>query len=87
MRDWYNAATESAATQSIPVTWNHVFTCWRALELDFHERFRADFGDGVLDRRPWRWFAIRVEDLLNTKTSRLATAVRDLISSTGGARV
>lgn len=86
IRDWYHdiAPTQSTAE----VTWDTIFRCWRALELDFHHRYQADFGDGVLDRRDWRWFAVRVSDLLDDNTSRLTAAVKTLLSPpTGGARV
>ena len=79
IRDWYNDTAPASAPVQATVTWDDVFTCWTALSLDFHSRFRADFGDGILDRRTWRWFTDRVADLLDDKDSRLALAVRPLV--------
>lgn len=84
MRDWYNAAPAEPATAT--VSWDHIFTCWRSVELDFHARYRADFGAGILEHRSWRWFEMRVADLLADNTSRTARAVRPLLAI-GGAHV
>lgn len=85
MRDWYNTTAPDEVPRAT-ASWDHVFACWRSVELDFHTRYGVDFADGTLHRRTWRWFSARVADLLGDNNSRLAQAVRPLIA-TGGARV
>ncbi|GAB2646340.1 hypothetical protein GCM10027169_13170 [Gordonia jinhuaensis] len=82
IRDWYNDTTsQPKPAPKATVQWRHIFTCWNAVELDFH-RFGIDLAD-VLDTRDWRWFTLRVGDLLSDETSRLATTVKTLLTIEG----
>lgn len=85
IRDWYLDDTPTPATPTrAAVTWEHIFTCWKAVEVDFHHYFHADFGDGILHRRTWRWFSIRIAQLLSDNNSQLAAALRELLGPTTG---
>lgn len=56
------------------LSWPALLTQWNAIESDFHHFYGCDLGDGILHRRSWRWFHVRVIRLL-AEESMLARAL------------
>ncbi len=49
---------------------------WRAVELDLHTEFGVDVESGILRDRTWRWFVMRVGDLIENPLTRVGSVVR-----------
>lgn len=72
LRWWYE---EDRPGRDLPdLSWRSLLSRWDAIETDFHHFYGCDLGDGVLRRRSWRWFRIRVIRLL-TEDSMLSRAL------------
>lgn len=61
---WWAAEANPLPIPKESLTWGNMLTHFNEIEVDFHRFFHTDFADGVLKRRPWRWFRIRIVALL-----------------------
>ena len=66
VRDWW--AEPFKQVDSEKLSWAGLLSEWDAIETDFQHFYNLDLEDGVLDRRTWRWFKIRVLRLLEEDT-------------------
>lgn len=57
------------------ISWSDILECWTQLELDFQSIYSVDLDTDILDHRSWRWFELRVGDLVHTPHSRLRRAL------------
>ena len=82
MRDWYDPTAPRPKVDESKLTWDNILSNWDAIETDMHMLYGVDVADGILDRRSWRWFRVRVVRLL-AEESMLARAL-GLVPTAGG---
>lgn len=73
LRWWFEEGQGPA--EGVDLSLGNLLSRWDAIETDFHHFYGCDFGDGVLARRTWRWFRVRMVRLLADDTQ-LARAVK-----------
>ena len=69
LSDWYEA--EGRRVQGEGKQWSQILKHWDLIEVDLHQWYGVDVGDGVLVRRTWRWLERRIQGLLAIEKSRL----------------
>lgn len=78
-REWYNPPHFAPAFRNEPrpgaVTWRDILGHWSALELDF-QQMGVDL-EAVIDHRTWRWFELRIHELVANPRSRLKRAIEN----------
>ena len=72
-REWSNPLEMAPSQQPDPLTWASLFAHWNAIELDLHD-WGIDVESGILDHRSWRWFLMRVLDLIDSASPRSSTS-------------
>ena len=77
--EWYEggipAPKQGRARQGAPeLTWDRLLAQWPLIEADLHSEYGIDVedgraeGNGILQRRTWRWLQIRILGLLSAET-------------------
>jgi hypothetical protein len=78
-REWYNPPNFAPAFRNEPrpgaVTWRDILGHWNALEMDL-QQMGIDL-EGVAGYRSWRWFEIRIHELIANPRSRLKRAIEN----------
>jgi len=69
LSDWYEA--EGRRVQGEGKQWSQILKHWDLIEVDLHQWYGVDIGDGILVRRTWRWLEHRIQGLLAIEKSRL----------------
>lgn len=69
LSDWYEA--EGRRVQGEGKQWAQILQHWDLIEVDLHQWYGVDVGDGILVRRTWRWLERRIQGLLAIEKSRL----------------
>lgn len=49
-------------------TWAHMLKSWDVLEADFQWHYGIDLASGILKKRSFRWFTVRVVKLMSEDT-------------------
>lgn len=69
LSEWYEAP--GRRVQGEGKQWSQILKHWDLIEVDLHQWYGVDVGDGLLVRRSWRWLERRISGLLAIEKSRL----------------